>query len=88
MRRSPGQSVETGIVNQDVMCQAGERATGGGWEWSGYAQDRYPVKSHPINALGQAASPGATPVGWTAAGYKGDAGTTRTFYAWVLCAAP
>lgn len=74
-----------------ALCDAGEKATGGGWRLEG------PVPSGPppVTVLGtvpQSSSPepaaGETPIGWKVIGVTSQDGADHDVTAFAVCAAP
>ena len=70
-----------------AMCGPGERATGGGGQFSVPDSGDVVIRSSPANAAGTIAVAGEIPVGWVTRLHNG--GTAADFVrAYVVCAAP
>jgi hypothetical protein len=71
-----------------AICVGNERAVGGSANTSNGALNDWIMDSEPTNATGNAATSGATPVGWSTQ-MHGDAGAgARQIIAYVICASP
>ena len=69
-----------------VLCQAGERATGGGFNTGG--PSAYATRTVPATDGAGTSTPGATPVGWSATVRNQTGGGATTGNVFVVCAAP
>jgi hypothetical protein len=69
------------------MCEAGERAVGGGAGFATNAGNEELQQSYPVEADQSAAEAGDTPVGWTSI-IKNNANSVQVPTAYVVCARP
>ena len=69
------------------MCEAGERAVGGGAGMTGNLGDEEVQQSYPVEADMTAAETGDTPVGWLSI-IENKAANTQVPIAYVVCASP
>ena len=71
-----------------VLCNAGEVATGGGWQMeSGNVANFLTFGDYPVQSNGSTAGPGDTPAGWYVSIYN-NSGSTDTWRVYVICASP
>ena len=58
-------SLSAGAFTSDfVVCEPGERATGGGASFQMFSGKEKITQTYPVNATGGVLAPGSTPVGW------------------------
>ena len=69
------------------MCEAGERAVGGGAGFTTNAGDEELQQSYPVEADQSAAEAGDTPVGWLSI-IENEAASVQVPIAYVVCARP
>ena len=69
------------------MCEAGERAVGGGAGMAGNLGDEEVQQSYPVEADMTAAEAGDTPVGWLSI-IENKAANPQVPTAYVVCARP
>jgi hypothetical protein len=73
--------------SEDVACQSGDRALGGGVSFAGGRDDDDRVTfSEPRAGADQPGSQGATATGWAGGIVNGDAAEQRPARVWVVCA--
>ncbi len=87
-RKSLGALAANTFTNDFALCQAGERATGGGGGFQGNGGNEIIQQSYPILANGAAAQDGETPVGWRVFIKNANASPLPDTYIYVVCASP
>ena len=71
-----------------AVCNAGERAVGGGSAFNLSHLGDQIMSSRPTDAVGSILSAGQTPTAWLAKMENSSAGGTKTLTVWVICASP
>jgi hypothetical protein len=74
-------------IGKDLMCQTGERATGGGAAFDLVNTGDRVLSSKPLEADGTGPESGETPRGWSSHLYQ-ESGVQKTGNFYVICSSP